>query len=80
MARRATEPKRQRGALPSTEPVAVGVERATDEGEAGKREHGDSYSDISRDDDLVGTPGSHHARPDRRPEEPSESVIVVPEM
>jgi hypothetical protein len=41
--------------------------------------HGDSYSDVGRDEDLIGTSSSHVPPADRRPEEPSEDSSYRPD-
>jgi hypothetical protein len=43
------------------------------------RIHGDSYSDVNREGDDIGTESTHTTRSDRRTEEPSERVLDQPE-
>lgn len=67
--------RRQRNQSPapaSTEAPPQSPEREP----PGGRVHGDSYSDLdSRDDALAATTSTHGPRADRRPEEPSESLL-----
>jgi hypothetical protein len=41
--------------------------------------HGDSYSDVLYEQEVVGTPSSHLPRRNRRAEEPSEPELGAPE-
>lgn len=38
------------------------------------RQHGDSYSEVARDDDLIGTGSTHGPSSDRRAEEPADAA------
>ena len=70
---RVRSPRRQPPIAPAS---AEGGASSASRLETGRgREHGDSYSDVQRDEDLIGTASSHTPRPDRSPEEPSEPVV-----
>jgi hypothetical protein len=70
--RRAHEPKHPRRAAPSAVPAPEPAER-------GARLHGDSYSEVGRDADLIGATSTHEPRVDRRAEEPSEAATRADE-